>query len=84
MYIEAVVGEVTFNRIKKIENDHSYGFEVEGVENTPEGLEKRGIDGSFLGPDSEIPGLSLCYVRLWVDAPFSLQFVNLMENIIEL
>jgi hypothetical protein len=84
MYIESIVDAKTFDRIKKIENDHSCGFEVDWVENTPEGLEKHGIDGGFLGPDSEIPGVSLCYVRLWVDAPFSLEFLDFLENILEL
>jgi hypothetical protein len=80
MFIEAIVEEAILDRIKQIENDNSCGFEIDWIENTPEGLEKHGIDGDFLGPDSETPGVNLFYVRLWVNAPLSPQILSILEK----
>lgn len=84
MFIEAIVDKAILDRIKQIENDNSCGFDIDWIEDTPEGLEKHGIDGGFLGPDSEIPGVTLFYVRLWVDAPLSPQIIDILESNITL
>jgi hypothetical protein len=80
MYIESVVDAEILARIEKAECTYSCDFEIEWVETTPEGLKKHGVDGSFLGLDSVIPGVSLYYVRLWVNAPFSHQLLNILEK----